>query len=282
MWACGEGRGRAEGSGGAQGAGGCPTSPSPLPAVDGIDDPWDRALRPPQSPGWRLKRAEQRLRGAERQGMPWQSSARSHKLTPVSTTRFASLHRCRAPKPPRPQLRSLPHLFPTCSSSRDISQLPAWRYYGAVGVLPAGALSLAPQGSAPARRAPHPAPLPFVQVRPGLSPAPSVPSRALGGDGDARAEPSRCRCHQPQNHWRAGRKERAHPRKVSGKFWGVLFFNNPEPKALNVLKEHRGEPSAIPWPRSWGCGDTGTKNWGELDPWVPRVPPSSRRLLVTP
>lgn len=38
---------------------------------------------------------------------------------------------------------------------------------------------------------------------------------------------------------------------IHGKFLeslGVFFLKyNPEPKALNVLEERRGEPSAIPW-----------------------------------
>lgn len=97
-WACVRGRGRAEGSGGAHA--GAPR----LHLLSRLSMAFwvtlGAALQPPQSPGWRPKRAEQRLRGAEGQGTPRRSSGRSHKLTPVNTTRFASLHRCRAPKPP--------------------------------------------------------------------------------------------------------------------------------------------------------------------------------------
>lgn len=90
-WACARGRGRAEGSGGAHVGAPRLHLPSQLSMA---------FLVPPQSPGWRPKPAEQRLGGAEGQGAPWRSSGHLHKLTPVNTTRFASLHRCRAPKPP--------------------------------------------------------------------------------------------------------------------------------------------------------------------------------------
>lgn len=171
---------------------GCPTSPSPLPALDGVlGDPRGCSAASPE-PGVEAEASGAAPAGcggagdasAELRALAQAHPSEHHEICLAASLPCSQTSLNTAPKPPPfiPHLLILTCRFPAPSLA---SSSPPGVIMGPWGCSLLGCSAWHPGLSPGSVCSPchgHiQAPLPFVQIRPGLSPAPSIPSCARWG-----------------------------------------------------------------------------------------------------